>query len=131
MRGREILALLGSAICLLPFANAAQQPATPAAAPSVCQKRLTPDIAVTHPLGSSSGPGICGGDDLVSLDAVVLKDGQRIALAPAATLRCPMAEAVARWVREGPPRLLLSAAPCATSSRAPLMNAATATASRA
>jgi hypothetical protein len=34
------------------------------------------------------------------LDAVVLKDGERIAIAPAATLRCPMAEAVARWVRE-------------------------------
>jgi hypothetical protein len=33
------------------------------------------------------------------LDAVVLKDGRRIALA-AATLRCPMAEAVARWVRQ-------------------------------
>jgi hypothetical protein len=100
MRGREILALLGSVACLSPFADAAQQPATPPSAPSVCQKRLTPDIVVTHPVPAISGPGICGGDDLVSLDAVVLKDGQRIVLAPAATLRCPMAEAVARWIRE-------------------------------
>ena len=30
----------------------------------------------------------------------MLKDGQRVALAPAATLRCPMAEAVAHWIRE-------------------------------
>ncbi len=30
----------------------------------------------------------------------MLKDGQRVALAPAATLSCPMAEAVARWIRE-------------------------------
>jgi hypothetical protein len=30
----------------------------------------------------------------------MLKDGQRVALAPAATLRCPMAEVVARWIRE-------------------------------
>src|SRR6185295_2534850 len=36
----------------------------------------------------------------VRLEAVVLKDGGRVALDPAATLRCAMAEAVARWVRE-------------------------------
>ncbi|MBV9585783.1 MAG: extensin family protein [Alphaproteobacteria bacterium] len=53
-----------------------------------------------HPLPSITGPGPCGAEDVVSLDAVVLKDGQRTALAPAATLRCPMAEAVAHWVRE-------------------------------
>jgi hypothetical protein len=53
-----------------------------------------------HPLPSITGLGSCGAEDVVRLDAVVLKDGQRIALAPAPTLRCPMAEAVARWVRE-------------------------------
>ena len=47
--------------------------------------------------------GSCGAEDLVRLEAVVLEDGQRVALAPAATLRCPMAEAVARWVRNGSP----------------------------
>jgi hypothetical protein len=52
------------------------------------------------PLPSITGPGSCGAEDIVSLEAVVLKDGRRIALAPAATLRCPMAEAVARWIRE-------------------------------
>ena len=53
-----------------------------------------------HPLPSILGPGSCGAEDVVRLDAVVLKDGKRIALALAATLRCPMAETVARWIRE-------------------------------
>lgn len=47
-----------------------------------------------------TGPGSCGAEDVVRLEAVVLSDGQRIALAPAAVLRCPMAEAVARWIRD-------------------------------
>ena len=67
---------------------------------SACQQRLTPDFVLMHPLAPIIGPGSCGAEDVVSLDAVLLKDGQRIALAPAPTLRCPMAEAVARWVRE-------------------------------
>ena len=53
-----------------------------------------------HPLPSILGPRSCGAEDVVRLDAVVLKDGKRIALALAATLRCPMAETVARWIRE-------------------------------
>jgi hypothetical protein len=100
MRGRDILAVLGSAACCLPLASVAQQRTTAPPAPSACQARLTSDVATTHPLASISGPGSCGGEDLVTLEAVVLKDGQRVALAPVATLRCPMAEAVARWVRE-------------------------------
>jgi hypothetical protein len=100
MRRRDLFAVLGGAACLLPLAVVAQQPAAAPPVRSACQERLTPDIVVMHPLPSITGPGACGGDDLVSLDAVVLKDGQRIVLAPAATLRCPMAEAVARWIRE-------------------------------
>jgi len=52
-----------------------------------------------HPLPATTGPGACGAEDLVQLEAVVLKDGQRVTLAPAATLRCSMAETVARWIR--------------------------------
>ncbi|MBS7543360.1 extensin family protein [Ancylobacter oerskovii] len=37
----------------------------------------------------------------VSLTGVKLKDGRLVPLEPAATLRCDMAAAVARWVREG------------------------------
>jgi len=51
-------------------------------------------------LPSISGPDSCGADNVVLLEAVVLEDGQRVALVPAATLRCPMAEAVVRWIRE-------------------------------
>ena len=86
----------------------APSPPTPAAdehtpaphPPSACQRRLTPDFAVVRPLPPITGPNSCGADDVVLLEAVVLEDGQRVALAPAATLRCPMAEAVVRWIRE-------------------------------
>jgi hypothetical protein len=68
--------------------------------PSDCQGRLTPDLALVRPLPSITGPGSCGAEDVVLLEAVVLDDGQRVALVPAATLRCPMAETVVRWIRE-------------------------------
>ena len=77
----------------------APAPATPPAL-SACQQRLTPDFVLMHPLPPITGPGSCGAEEVVRLEAVVLNDGQRIALAPAPTLRCPMAEAMARWIRE-------------------------------
>ncbi len=83
-----------------PPAPAAEAPAPPPPASSACQLRLTPDIAVVRSQPSITGPGSCGGGDVVRLEAVVLGNGQRVALAPAAMLRCPMAEAVAHWVRE-------------------------------
>jgi hypothetical protein len=61
---------------------------------------LTDDIAIAPsiaPIHEASG---CGGDDLVKLEAVVLRGGQRVSLKPAATLRCEMARAVADWVRD-------------------------------
>jgi hypothetical protein len=80
---------------------AAEAPAqTPPATPSACQLRLTPDVALVRSQPSITEPGSCGAEDVVRLEAVVLKDGQRVALAPAAILRCPMAETVARWIRE-------------------------------
>jgi len=100
MKRPGAVALIGSFAFLSPSAGVAQQRATTTPAPSACQQRLTPDIASIHSLASISGPGSCGAEDVVGLDAVLLKDGERIALAPAATLRCPMAEAVARWIRQ-------------------------------
>jgi hypothetical protein len=38
--------------------------------------------------------------DAIRLEAIVLEDGSRVALTPAATLRCEMAEAIVHWVRE-------------------------------
>ncbi|MGZ5843187.1 MAG: extensin family protein [Xanthobacteraceae bacterium] len=67
--------------------------------PSPCRQALTEDIAIAPSLPPIKGPGTCGGDDLVRLEAVVLPDKTRVALKPAATLRCSMASAVADWVR--------------------------------
>jgi len=73
----------------------------PAAAPqpSACRQALTEDVAIAPSLPPIRGPGACGGDDIVRLEAVVLPDKTRVALKPAATLRCTMASAVADWVR--------------------------------
>jgi hypothetical protein len=75
-------------------------PATPAAPqPSACRLALTEDIAIAPSIPDIKGPGGCGGTDLVRLEAIVLPDKKRVALTPAATLRCAMATAIADWVR--------------------------------
>jgi hypothetical protein len=61
--------------------------------------RLTPDLAAAKMLPPISS-GQCATDDLVSLEAVAGKDGRRLAISPPATLRCPMAESVAHWIRD-------------------------------
>jgi hypothetical protein len=66
---------------------------------SPCQSRLA-EVAAFKPLPPITGPGDCTATDVVELDAVLLRDKQRVALSPAATLRCPMADAVTRWVRD-------------------------------
>ncbi|MEA2905092.1 MAG: hypothetical protein QOI12_2479 [Alphaproteobacteria bacterium] len=70
------------------------------APPSACRLRLTEELAVAPSLPPIEGPGDCGAPDVVRLVAVVLADGSRVALTPPATLRCGMAEAIVRWVRE-------------------------------
>jgi hypothetical protein len=72
-------------------------PAPPA--PSACRLALTESIAIAPSIPSVSGPGGCGGDDLVRLEAVVLPDSRRVAVKPAAVLRCAMASAVVDWIR--------------------------------
>jgi hypothetical protein len=66
---------------------------------SPCQSRLA-EIAAFKPLPPITGPEECIATDVVALDVVLLADGHRIALSPAATLRCPMAEAVTHWIRD-------------------------------
>jgi hypothetical protein len=68
------------------------------AEPSECAVRLK-ELAAFARLPAIIGPGECGGDDLVKLDAVLMPDRSRVALNPPATLRCGMAEAVAQFVR--------------------------------
>jgi hypothetical protein len=67
--------------------------------PSACRVALSDAIAIAPSIPDIHGPGGCGGEDLVRLEAVVLPDKRRVALKPAATLRCAMASAVADWIR--------------------------------
>jgi hypothetical protein len=84
-----------------PAEKPAEQVATPAAPPppSACRLALTDEIAIAPSIPDIHGPGGCGGEDLVRLEAVVLPDKRQVALKPAATLRCAMASEIAAWVR--------------------------------
>lgn len=74
-------------------------PAAVPAPPSACRQALTADIAVAPSIPNIHGPNGCGGTDLVRLEAIVLPDKHKVAVVPPATLRCPMATAIAAWVR--------------------------------
>jgi hypothetical protein len=80
-------------------AQAAPNPQQPAP-PSACRLRLTAELAIAPSLPSIIGPGECGADDVVRLEAVLLTDKTRVALAPPAVLRCQLAEVVVHWVRD-------------------------------
>jgi hypothetical protein len=67
--------------------------------PSACQISLA-DIAVAPIIPSIREPGGCGADDLVRLESVLLQNGARVPLKSAAVVRCPLAKAIAEWVRE-------------------------------
>ena len=74
--------------------------AVPAAPqPSACRLALTEQIAIAPSIADIHGAGGCGGEDLVRLEAVVLRDKHRVAVTPAAILRCTMASAIADWIR--------------------------------
>jgi hypothetical protein len=65
--------------------------------PSPCQLRLA-KLAAFNPTPSIVGPGECTATDVIMVDAVLLPDRRKVAFSPSVRLRCPMAEAVARWV---------------------------------
>jgi hypothetical protein len=92
-------------------AEQATTPGPPVPAPpplSACRLALTDAIAVAPSIPDIHGPGGCGGDDLVRLEAVVLPDKRQVALKPAAILRCAMASQIADWVRTDIAPLTLS-----------------------
>jgi hypothetical protein len=64
---------------------------------SPCQLRLA-ELAAFAPSPPITGRGQCMANDVVKVDAVLLPGGHGVALSPPATLRCPMAEAVAQWI---------------------------------
>jgi len=82
-----------------PDTSTGAPPAATAAVPSACQLRLS-KLATFQPLPVLVGPGECGATDAVLLDAVILPDQNKVIVSPAATLRCPMAEQMAQWVRD-------------------------------
>src|SRR6516165_4636933 len=71
----------------------------PTPQPSACRLALTEEIAIAPSIPDIHGPGGCGGEDLVRLEAIVLPDKHRVSLRPASTMRCGMASAIADWVR--------------------------------
>jgi hypothetical protein len=73
------------------------EPAAPQ--PSACRLALTEEIAIAPSIPDIKGPGGCGGEDLVRLEAIVLPDKRKVAVKPAAILRCKMATAIADWIR--------------------------------
>jgi hypothetical protein len=75
------------------------EPVVTAPQPSACRLALTEEIAIAPSIADIQGPGGCGGEDLVRLEAVVLADKHQVALKPAAILRCAMASAIADWIR--------------------------------
>jgi hypothetical protein len=81
------------------FASFPEKEAGPAAAPSPCDQRLA-QVADFRPLGRLVAPGECGANDAVLLETVTLADRSKVAIAPPATLRCEMAQAVAQWLRD-------------------------------
>ncbi len=70
-----------------------------AAKPSACQSALT-KVAEFKPLPVLVGAGECGATDAVLMASIIMPDQSRVAVSPPATMRCPMAQAVADWVRE-------------------------------
>jgi hypothetical protein len=77
----------------------AEQAAPAAPQPSACRTALTEEIAIAPSIPDIHGAGGCGGSDLVRLEAIMLPNKHRVAVTPAATLRCSMATAIADWVR--------------------------------
>jgi hypothetical protein len=67
---------------------------------SACRQALTEDIAIAPSIPDIKGPGACGGEDLVRLEAIVLPDQSQVVVKPAAVLRCAMARELAHWVRD-------------------------------
>jgi hypothetical protein len=82
-------------------APAGEEPKTVEARPqpSACQIALKA-VAVFAAEPPVKGAGECGIADPVRLKAVILADQNRVAVNPPAVLRCEMASAVSRWIRD-------------------------------
>jgi hypothetical protein len=84
----------------MPQAQAAPPATPPLPAESPACLAEIAEIAVAKPQPAITGPGECLAENVVSLEAIILRDERRVQLIPPATLRCGMARAVARWLRD-------------------------------
>ena len=82
--------------------------------PSDCALRLAEIARFAHQ-PSVNGPGQCGASDVVRLEGIMMPNSALVSVMPPATLRCPIAEAVAQWVRNdlGPATAELDSPPAA------------------
>lgn len=78
--------------------QAAPAPSLPSS--MLCPEVAAADLGIVGPAETTSS-SVCRVERPVSLTAIKLRDGRLVPLEPAAVLRCDMAAAVARWVREG------------------------------
>lgn len=81
--------------------TATPEPSATTPEPTICPELSNESLGVFTPVAVTATNTACTVDRGVSLSAVRMKDGRLVTLEPAATLRCEMAAAVARWVREG------------------------------
>jgi hypothetical protein len=66
---------------------------------SECFQELTKELAEAEPVTPIVQPNSCDALDVVRLTAVTI-DKRRVTLSPPAALRCPMAKALATWMRD-------------------------------
>ena len=90
--------------------------------PSDCALRLAEIARFAHQ-PSLNGPGQCGASDVVRLERIIMPNSTLVTVMPAATLRCPIAEAVAQWVRNdlGPAMAELDSPPAAEAADAEIL----------
>ena len=67
---------------------------------AVCKALLESGTVVARTMPPIVGPGECGIDAPVALEAIVLADKRKIGFKPGTALRCDLAAALARWVSE-------------------------------
>jgi hypothetical protein len=81
-------------------AQAEAEPGLEPPPPSECFLALSAGIAEVRQMPPIAEANGCEAADVVQLDAVLMGDRRRVSLSPPALLRCNMATAIAKWVRE-------------------------------
>jgi len=71
----------------------------PPSTPSACQRQLA-QLAQFQALPAIAAADQCVAADVVLLQAVILPDKTKVVVVPPATLRCTLADQIARWIRD-------------------------------